>query len=327
MLPIKRNLLMIAGICAFFAMLEIVVNFVLIRASKDLGRFDDYPKEVSAFYARGGTGVLCIGNSTTWCAVDPKQMEDSLRADGVRDASVAVFTIDASGITTWYYFLKNFLVGNGRSPRLIVLNYNYTNLESDINLQVGRLAQYFAARSDWRGVFADELSSGGDRFEFALSLFWKTFAFRSRLRGRLLDHTIYHYRDLEEHLYRTAVAHDSLKGTPPRANYWRLERFLKLVKRSGASLMVVAFPIRPVDGKPGFDIDPDAVRLIESYGFIFKDMRLVDGLQPAMYRDGLHMTDDGKKIYTKVLSDMVLKEMKHPDRLMYASSHPKKMEQ
>ena len=205
-------------------------------------------------------------------------MEDSLRARGVRDASVAVFTIDASGITTWYYFLKNFLVGNGRSPRLIVLNYNYTNLESDINLQVGRLAQYFAARSDWRGVFADELSSGGDRFEFALSLFWKTFAFRSRLRGRLLDLMVYHYRDLEEHLYRTAVAHASLKGTPAQANYWRLERFLKLVKRSGASLMVVAFPIRPIDGKPGFDIDPDAARLIESYGFIFKDMRLVDGL-------------------------------------------------
>lgn len=327
MRPIKRNLLVIAGVCVFFAMLEIVVNFVLIRASKDLGRFDGYPKEVSAFYARGGTGVLCIGNSTTWCAVDPKQMEDSLRARGVRDASVAVFTIDASGITTWYYFLKNFLVGNGRSPRLIVLNYNYTNLESDINLQVGRLAQYFAARSDWRGVFADELSSGGDRFEFALSLFWKTFAFRSRLRGRLLDLMVYHYRDLEEHLYRTAVAHTGLKGAPAQANYWRLERFLKLVKRSGASLMVVAFPIRPIDGKPGFDIDPDAARLIESYGFIFKDMRLVDGLQPAMYRDELHMTDDGKKIYTKVLSDMVLKEMKHPGRLMYASSHQKKLEQ
>ncbi len=285
------------------------MRVILIRISKDLNRFAEYPAKAERLCSKGGSNFAFIGNSATEAGIDLAFMEDLLREAGMSDASVEMFAADASGITTWHYMVKNYFVSPGRVPRYFVINYSEASLVRDGHLEIGRLAQYFTKVDDWREVILHELSTRTEALEFVLSWCSKTFAFSGRLRDRVLNLTIYDYKRFVRENNRVALNHErmiaSKKGlaipsAPP--DYSRFERFLRMVKRSGAMLVVVAFPTQSENGESPYGIDPKVRSLVESHGFVFKDLRRVEELENSMYQDYIHLNADGRRIYTRTLA-------------------------
>ncbi len=311
---LKRSLLILVTVLLFFSAIELAVRVILIRISKDLNRFAEYPAKAEKLYSKGGSNFAFIGNSATEAGIDLPLMEHLLREAGMSDAAVEMFAADASGITTWHYMVKNYFVSPGRVPRYFVINYSETSLVREGHLEIGRLAQCFTKVDDWREVILKELSTRSEILEFGLSLFSKTLAFSGRLRDRVLNLTIYDYKRVVRENNQVALEHEriiaSKKGAaiPSRApDYSRFERFLGMIERSGAALVVVAFPTQSEDGEFPYTIDPKVRSLVESYGFVFKDLRRVEGLENSMYQDYIHLTDEGKMVYTRILAGEILR--------------------
>lgn len=304
----SRGVFVLVTIFAFFLALELAMRLILIPMSKDLNRFAEYPAKAEKLHSNGGSNFALIGNSATEAGIDPLLLEHLLKNAGMKDASVEMFAADASGITTWTYMAKNYFFSPNRVPRYIVINYSGIFLVREGHLEIGRLAQCFTKADDWREVILNELSTGGDILEFVLSQYWKTFAFRTRLMDRVLKVVIYDYKRFRQENNQAALDRERMiaseKGlanssTPP--DYSRLDRFLKMIKRSGATLIVVAFPHRSKNGRYPYEIDPQIPLLVESQGFIFRDLRRVEGLENRMYKDSIHLTAEGREIYTRAL--------------------------
>ncbi len=126
---------------------------------------------------------------------------------------------------------------------------------------------------------------------------------------RVLNAVIYDYKNFKQKNNWAALDHERVIATRKgvsnssmTSDYSRLERFLKMIKRSGATLIVVAFPQLSKNGKYPYGIDPKIRLLVESYGFVFKDLRQVKGLESGMYRDDIHLTAEGREIYTRALA-------------------------
>ena len=313
---LKRGVLILVTVLVFFSAIEVAMRVILVRISKDLNRFSEYPAKAERLHLKGGSNFALIGNSATEAGIDPLLMEHLLRDAGIKDASAEMFVADASGITTWYYMVKNYFVSSDRVPRYFVINYSGISLVRDGHLEVGRLAQYFTKVDDWREVILNELSTSGDILEFVLSLCSKTFAFSGRLRDRLLNVAIYDYKGFARENNQAALDHErmiaSKKGctvasTPP--DYARFERFLRMIKRSGAMLIVVAFPTQLENGESPYAIDPKVRSLVESNGFVFKDLRIAEGLENSMYEDDIHLSAEGRTIYTRLLAGEIFKTL------------------
>lgn len=222
---LKRSLLILVTVLLFFSAIELAVRVVLIRISRDLNRFAEYPAKAEKLCSKGGSNFAFIGNSATEAGIDLPFMEHLLREAGMSDASVEMFAADASGITTWYYMVKTYFVSPGCVPRYFVVNYSETSLVRDGHLEIGRLAQYFTKVDDWREVILNELSTRIEVLEFVVSLCSKTFAFSGRLRDRVLNVTIYDYKRFVRENNRVGLDHErviaSKKGlaipsAPPR---------------------------------------------------------------------------------------------------------------
>jgi len=311
---LKRTILILVTVLLFFLAIELAVRAVFIPISKDLNRFAEYPAKAEKLCSKKASSFAFIGNSATEAGIDLLFMENLLRDGGMGDASAEMFAADASGITTWHYMVKTYFVSPGWVPRYFVINYSDTSLVRDGHLEIGRLAQCFTKVDDWRGVILNELSTRTEVLQFVMSLCSKTFAFSGRLRDRVLNVTIYDYKRFVRENNRVALGHErmiaSKKGltipfAPP--DYSRFERFLRMIQRSGAKLVVVAFPTQSGNGETPYAIDPRVPSLVESYGFVFKDLRRVEGLENSMYQDYIHLTAEGRRIYTRILAGEILR--------------------
>ncbi len=306
------------GILLAFSLLELSMRVIFIPKSQDLRRFAEYPQKAKTLNSNGGPSFALIGNSATEEGVDPLLLQVLLRDAGMDGVAVDLFAADASGITTWNYMIKNIFIKTGRLPRYFIINYSGSLLLRDGNLEVGRLAQYFTKADDWKEVILNELPSTGQALQFGLSIASKTFAFSSRLKDRVLDFFIHDYKRFAQGNNQAMLNHERLMAAQKESSseytapdYTRLERFLKMIRDSGASLIVVAFPMQPRVGKAPYEIDPQVRSLVEAYGFLFKDLREIKGLEANLYRDSIHLTREGKAVYTKILAGELIKIV-HP---------------
>lgn len=301
---------------AVLAVLELVTRFVLVPASKDFSRFATYNQRADQLIAQPGGRVAFIGNSTTQFGVDTLQIQQQLEASGIKAAACRLFVADASKINTWYYICNRFFWSQQRNPDLFVVNYYENNLVDGNPIEIGRVAQYFTRFSDWPEILKYDLPKMSDRIEFVASSFWMTLAARDRIKQRVLKTLVPEYEEFTADLNQAAF--NTLKSTrenaPPRTHA-ALERFLQRAKSSGARFCFVAFPTRNcAAGKP-YDLNRETLTLIEQAGFPFYDLRQVKDLKPEMYRDELHLLENGREIYSRVLAQQIAPLLKN-DKLL-----------
>lgn len=302
----------VVTLVAVLAALEVVTRVVLVPASKDFSRFATYNKRADQMLAQPGRHVAFFGNSTTQFGVDTLRMQQHLQSKGVEPGGCEMFVADASKINTWYYICNRFFWSQQRNPDLSVVNFYENNLVDGNPIEIGRVAQYFTRLSDWPEILKDDLPKMNERVEFIASSFWMTLAARDRIKQRVLKTLIPDYEEYTAEVNQTEFekAATAKKNGPPRTHA-ALTRFLERAKSSGAKYCFVAFPTRNcAEGKP-YDLNPETIRLIQEAGFSFYDLRNVPGLKPEMYRDALHLVDNGRELYTQALAKQIAPLLKN----------------
>src|SRR5690606_36077115 len=83
--------------------------------------------------------------------------------------------------------------------------------------------------------------------------------------------------------------------------YRQAERFLRSAAAGGTRVMVVAMPTRT-----RYDLDPHLPDVVEENGAVFVDACDVPGLEPARFRDALHLDEAGAAIYSAYVAPMLL---------------------
>ncbi|MFO1020562.1 MAG: hypothetical protein U0903_07690 [Planctomycetales bacterium] len=293
----------VVTLLAVFAVLELVTRYVLVPASKDFSRFATYSRKADRLLAGPGLHVAFFGNSTTQFGVDTARMQQHLQSKGVEPGGCEMFVADASKINTWYYICNRFFWSQQRNPDLYVVNFYENNLADGNPIEIGRVAQYFTRFSDWPEILKYDLPKMSDRIEFVASSFWMTLAAKDRIKQRVLKTLIPDYEDYTAEINKTEFKKAATaKANAPARTHEALKRFLKRAQDSGAKFCFVAFPTRNCsEGKP-YDLNPETLRLIREAGFTFHDLRNVPGLKPEMYRDALHLIDNGRELYTQELA-------------------------
>ena len=295
------------------ASLEGFTRLVLVPASKDLKRFDSYDEAAARLVAQAGSRIALIGNSTTDRGVNHAAIQERLAALGAQEVHVDRFVADSSHVQDWYYILNEYFLRPDRSPDLIVITFYGSNLR-DGGIEVGRLAQSFARLADWPELTAD-LPRLEDQAQFLVAKGSATVAYMDRIKMRILGAIVPGYVAFTNRMNDVAKAHSGGVGkgpAPPGGSagdqLTGLCRLLSTLRRHHLAACFVAFPtlVPPsamVAGGYPYALDPTEQRLIAAVGFPLLDLRKVEGLDPAMYEDELHLLEPGRLIYSRRLAE------------------------
>lgn len=291
----------------FFVALEGLTRFKLFKMSKDFVRFKTYPKLASRLMESPGTKVALIGNSATQRGVYMGVLKSELESGGNSQIAADMFVADASRINTWHFMLNRYFWKPDRRPDLFVITYYENELEDGNPIEIGRMAQFFTTPSDWPALFKTDITDNSQRADFMISSFWATFAARDRIKERVLEMAVPHYKGYVSEMnginYRHVVM--GIKGTPPVRTHKALARMLETAKEHGSKLCFVAFPTLMPDKPMPYDLNDEAIKMIRDAGMYFIDLRKVDGLSPDKYADEIHLNAEGRPIYTKRLAQEI----------------------
>jgi hypothetical protein len=298
------------GMVLLLVVLEVGTRKYLFSSSKDFARFSHYPEQARTLATAPGFRIAVFGNSTTECGVDPDMLQTALAAQSTVPLTVKTFTADASRVNTWYYMVTHYF-GQQRPPELIVIPYCGFNLADGNKMEIGRLAQFFTAPSEWGDVMRYELPCSADKAAFLTSAVWATYAARDRLKERIATLLIPHYKDLVIR-YSGSAAQFSVDGgggvdfSKKENTYRILERLLKWGKEHRVHFCFVAYPTRPREDGSLYQVDPRYVKLIAAFGMVFIDTRTIDSLPRDMYVDELHLNPEGRERYSHELAQRLV---------------------
>jgi hypothetical protein len=278
--------------CLLVAALAVegATRLVVFPRSKDFRRFAGYDDAARTLVLAPGFRVALVGNSATERGVDPQALQRQLGG-----ASAALFVADQSRINTWHFILERHFFHPGRRPDQAVITFYEDDLEDGNPVEIGRLARFFTGVRDWPSVFRVDLPSVDERVAFVLASGSAAIAGADRLRERLLGLAVPEYQRFAEALNQAAWRHAE---RPARATTYRaLDRLLARAAEVRVPLTFVAFPTR----EP-YSLSPTTVARVRAAGAELLDLREVPGLEPRHYADGVHLTSEGKALYTARLA-------------------------
>jgi hypothetical protein len=288
-------------VVAFFGGFEVITRHMLYRSSKDLRRFATYPARARALMAAPGPHVVFFGNSMTERGIDPQLFARTL---GI---SADLFAADESHINTWIWMVNKELWSQHLSPELVIVSFNRSSLYDGQKLEIGRIAQFFASRTDWPELFASDTVTLTQRAELVLGSVWGTFAVRDRLKEWTLGQ-IPGYKAYLKVENEVIKADERDKGTrrPAVRTLTTLDRFLARAQENHTHVLFVAFPSRADKNGIQYDVAQPLIDEIQAAGMSYLDLRVVPELDPARhYDDDLHLNAEGRRIYTLRLCDEV----------------------
>lgn len=287
---------------------ELVMRLLFFRISTDFSKFPEFPKRASVLMQQKALRVALIGNSTTYKCTDAKVVQQVLQEQLKRPVVVDAFAADGSSIETWYYLLNHYFWQPGKRPDLFIVTFYNDGILADLadgeNLDLGRLAQFLTGPRDWPEVFQNDIHDPGARVEYLLSGLSSSFAAKERMKRRLLDVVVPHYRTFTQGVnlaafeHQQRVAQASHRNAKQAFTYTTLQRFLEKGRGEGSRFIFVAYPTLECTRKP-YALDRQATRLIQQYGADFVDMRHVPRLTASSYEDKIHIS----KIWTPYYSE------------------------
>jgi hypothetical protein len=274
--------------------LEIVTRIVLVPASIDLSRLVHYPSQAQRLCDRPGACVAFVGNSATERGVDPELFRRLL---GVK---AGLFVADASHINTWIWMINRQFWKQDVSPGLIVINFFGDSLGDEQPLAIGRLAFFLTDHRDWGELFREDITSLEQRTDFLLSTVSATYALRERIKERTLT-LLPGYKAYAA--MQNRVNFQVIERPQKPATHETLQRLLAKARARGTRLVFVAFPTLGRSAAASYDVADGARRLIADAGMIFLDMRGLRRLEPRHYADNVHLTEEGRALYTRHLAE------------------------
>lgn len=285
------------ALLVMLAALELITRFVLFRMSDDIDRFQAYPERVEALANKHGVRLVLIGNSATEQSIDTQLLSSEMEALSGKQTHATLLVADSSEIVTWQAIANQCIWRGSARPDTIVLTFFGTNLQDTADVELGRIAQFFSTYQDWPELFATQVKSVGTRAEFILDSFWGTFAFRDRIKQRILATVVPDYRNYAttlNQMSRRYTGNGSEKLVKNQPTYRGLTDFLTRARSENVEVILVAFPAL---GRTAAT-DPKIAELASANGALLLDMQGVAPLKPEHYVDSIHLTEAGKQFYT-----------------------------
>lgn len=290
----KNEVRVILAVLVVLFCCEILVRIEEPRLSLDVQHIHEIPTIVQRLSTKQSERVLFLGNSLTRAGVEPATIQLDLKPPLGKTLAVERVYPDDTTLSDWYYIYRAFVVNPHAEPDVVVVSFALDQLEDHSQMHVDRLGGYFGGWTTRREVFAYDLPGFGDRVEYALASSSRLFANQDRVRLRVLDFLVPHYRESAGKLNRI-MQQTAEKKNGNRQSYIRLRRFIELVRGNGSKLFLVAMPT----GGPEYQIPESLVETVRSEDAIFLDMRGVNGVD---YSDGYHLTAKGAKKYSAALA-------------------------
>jgi hypothetical protein len=302
--PRARGLRVGLLVAAALLLIELGARLSVLPGTADLSRYGSFAARARALVASPDPSIVFVGNSVT----------DRVRLDLVRQEWQALtgkspkidkFVAYYSNLETWYRISEHYFWKQGLKPDLIVVTYYEGNGLADSPSQdIGNLAQYFTGPEDRARLFAQDLRTLSERFDYLLSSFSEAYGARDRIRVAVLN-AIPGYRPFATETNAVNFEHEKLRNTHatgPVKTFRTLGNFLEQARAAGVTVCFVASPSKPRDGRPApYVISPLARKMIADAGMLHLDLRRMDGLTADMYKDNVHVNARGVPVYTKKL--------------------------
>ena len=286
---------------------DLVVRYFLLGQSADFVNIATFPQRSDRLLHAPGKSLAVLGNSAVYHGVDGELLGERLAAHGAANFHCETFPADNAAIPEWYAIPQRYFWRSGGSPDVIVVCFFHDQLADCHPVEIGRLAHWFAVWEDWPVLMERSVTTTNERGDFLLSSVWLSYAVRSRLRERVIGAFLPDYKEFSRQLnnvQRRQAEYRHPLSAPPVRSYDLLRGLIARAHDHGARLIFVAFPRRP-GGPPSesseYALDDAALGVIRGAGMEFIDLRRIDGLTAAMYRDFIHMTPEGQQLFTRVL--------------------------
>ncbi len=322
--------LKIAGcIAVFFALIEVGARVLVVRASHDLSRYQTYPNKARQLSQAASPRVAFVGNSATDEGVDANQIATEWKAKGF-DASTDLFVADDSWIETWENIIERYFWNADCKPDVIVINHFGPEMLVDgERIEMGRLGQAFSTYRDWPRLFANSLPGLSKQTEFVGSALSATYGYRKRIKDRVSNILVPNYKGFKTELIETAnkeknfvagaVSTEGASDKHDQEVSKRLNSLSRLVARArthNCQVIFVAFPMRGTAKSTVYTVSPVVEKWLADNNVITIDLRRQESLSDDQYKDEYHLNSSGKKRYSTILADELLKVLRpKPNKL------------
>jgi hypothetical protein len=287
---------MAIGLLLFCLLLELATRLGFARISRLESRVAASDRAAKAI--RPGhppPSVLLLGNSLALEGIDTPGLQTTL----ANSARIVPFFVEGTSYIDWYFGIRR-LFHEGSRPDLIVLCLNTSQLV-DSSIRGDYSAYYLFDVRDLPQIRKSTNASLTVVSSLLLARYSLFYAGRASLRNFLLGRIDYRYADLLHRLAQHPLPPPSIAAIQ-KIGAERLKALEALCKDQGARFMFLL----PPGGRRHADVLADAAT--------GADVRLAvpiaeGALGPEMFRDGFHLNQAGRTLFTKRLADVLSAEL------------------
>lgn len=285
----RRELRALAVAVALLLVAEAGLRLGSTRLTADAQHIADMPALLVGLDAdESPPDVLFVGNSITRRGIDLEVFADDLAVNAV------ALHPDDTTIAEWPFLYDHFVASDGYRPDVVVVPFVQGQLRDDRPLNPDRIGRDYTAVADlfdrWR-----EVDTFSERVDLTGSYASSVYGNRERVSRRFFD-LVPGYRDLARDINDLGVGDRDTSDDQQAGTYERLRGLRDAVVAGGGRLVVVAMPTMA-----DYDIEPELVAALDELGVALVDQRDADGLTPELFRDNLHLDDNGAALVTAAI--------------------------
>jgi len=245
----------------------------------------------------GQPKILFLGNSLTRYGVEEATFQQQFAELTGQTATTVKVVPDNTAVADWSYVFRNQFTTGGRAPDMLVIGFEGGHLRDAPSRHPDRLAQYYTTWNDWPELCARDLPNFESRAAFVLDKSSAMVGNRDRVTRRALDLLIPGYRAGMDRINASLKGHATATVSP---TYTRLRNLIETAQKQHTRVILAAMPV-----PEPYAFDKELLELIREKQVTLLDLRTIDGMEPAMFFDGLHMDADGAKVYTRALAQQL----------------------
>ncbi|MEJ2619798.1 MAG: hypothetical protein P8163_05940 [Candidatus Thiodiazotropha sp.] len=299
----KHDIAILFAIALTLFLLEITIRIIENDISGNRNHINDIPNIVDQISKDQRPSVLFLGNSLINEAVDVGQLSASLN-DTYRLNKI---TPDGTSIWDWSMIAKNQLFDSNVKLDYLVIGFAWGLLNDETQPNPSRLGGYFAKLSDLSLLIKYGMDEFAQVSEFFIGMTSKLFVNREAVRNKLLDSLVPHYKQFVRAQNQAGAPDDTTQVKQLRAppeDYKMLNKLIDQLDREGGKLIAIAMPI-----EAGYEISEELSKLLEKRAYLYMDYRSLFEAETEMYKDGLHLNDKGRHLFTSKLAKIFNPEM------------------
>ncbi len=276
---------------------EGIIRLIEPKLSRDLAQIRNLPNVAAALRQHQGKTILVMGNSLTRQAVDTAMLTEGLKAKGVSNPGLFLFTPDGTNIANWDYGLGRYFLHQNALPDEVMMGTGPLHLRDSFG-DASRLAAYYVDGVDLKRAWQEDLPEWEEKCEFLLSRLSVVHASRHRIKPHVFGRLIPHYFDIEQWIntQRDAARQRTGKAPVGHESHRHLATLLEACRQKGVKVRLFSIPL-----PEPYQTSAATLKAIQSGGAQWLSLSDIPGLSPAHFPDGYHLNADGAKIFTQRL--------------------------